>query len=263
MTSEARVPRGPLARRVLTDPLTLFLALGALCYGLWAAAGPERAKATIVVTPEVVAALEADFRVFEGRPATAADRAALIDRWVEDRILFHEALARGLHLGDPKTEHRLVDKLRFLLAEAPPEPTPAQLLDHYVAHADDYTSEWRLSFEHRWFPDAEALVAHVAQVQDADEHEADAKQRGEQTLATLVENLQEAGVKAEGLMLFADDVAKAILNTAKARDCSMIVLGLTGKGIFKRLIAGDIPTDIIRQADLPVLLCPANWVGMI
>jgi len=111
--------------------------------------------------------------------------------------------------------------------------------------------------------DAEALVAHVAQVQDADEHEADAKQRGEQTLATLVENLQEAGVKAEGLMLFADDVAKAILNTAKARDCSMIVLGLTGKGIFKRLIAGDIPTDIIRQADLPVLLCPANWVGMI
>ncbi len=111
--------------------------------------------------------------------------------------------------------------------------------------------------------DAEAVVAHVAQLQDDDEHESDAKQRGEQTLTTLVQNLREAGVEAEGLMLFADDVAKAILNTAKARDCSMIALGLTGKGIFKRLIAGDVPSDIIRLADLPVLLIPANWTGMI
>jgi nucleotide-binding universal stress UspA family protein len=38
---------------------------------------------------------------------------------------------------------------------------------------------------------------------------------------------------------------------------------LTGKGVFKRLIAGDVPGNIIRQADMPVLLCPANWVGMI
>ena len=70
-------------------------------------------------------------------------------------------------------------------------------------------------------------------------------------------------MRTEGLMLFADDVAKAILNTAKARSCTMIILGLTGKGVFKRLIAGDVPGNIIRQADMPVLLCPANWVGML
>jgi nucleotide-binding universal stress UspA family protein len=53
------------------------------------------------------------------------------------------------------------------------------------------------------------------------------------------------------------------MNTAHARDCTMIVLGLTGKGVLKRLIAGDVPGNIIRQADLPVLLCPANWSGRI
>ena len=111
--------------------------------------------------------------------------------------------------------------------------------------------------------DAEVVVAHVAQLHDEDEHETDAHQRGEQTLQLLTEQLAEAGITAESLMLFADDISKAILNTAKAKSCTLIVLGLTGKGVLKRLIAGDVPANIIRQADLPVLLCPANWMGMI
>lgn len=109
--------------------------------------------------------------------------------------------------------------------------------------------------------DASALVAHVAQSQDEDEHETDARQRGEQTLRLMVDGLKETGVEAEGLMLFSENVPKAILNTAKAHNCTMIVLGLTGKGVLKRLIAGDVPSAIVRQADLPVLLCPANWNG--
>lgn len=111
--------------------------------------------------------------------------------------------------------------------------------------------------------DAEVLVAHVAHLQDEDEDETDAQQRGEQTLQLFTEALQASGVKAEGLMLFSDDVPKAILNTAKKRGCTAIVVGLTGKGVLKRLIAGDVPGNIIRQADLPVLLCPANWSGNI
>ena len=111
--------------------------------------------------------------------------------------------------------------------------------------------------------DAEAVVAHVAQVQDDDEHESDATQRGEETLKLLAQGLRDAGVAAESLMLFSDDIAKAILNTAKARKCTLIVLGLTGKGVLKRLIAGDVPANIIRQASLPILLCPANWNGLI
>jgi len=111
--------------------------------------------------------------------------------------------------------------------------------------------------------DSEVLVGHVATLQEADEHEADATQRGEQTLQLLTNGLREAGVEAEPIMLFSDDTAKAILNTAKARNCTMIVLGLTGKGVLKRLIAGDVPANIIRSADIPVMLCPANWDGMV
>lgn len=111
--------------------------------------------------------------------------------------------------------------------------------------------------------DAEVLVAHVATLHEADEHESDATQRGEQTLQLLTNGLKEAGVSAEGIMLFSDDTAKAILNTARARACTMIILGLTGKGVLKRLIAGDVPANIIRAADIPVMLCPANWEGSV
>ena len=111
--------------------------------------------------------------------------------------------------------------------------------------------------------DAEAVVAHVTTLHEEDEHESDATQRGEQTLKLLTDGLHSRGVTAEGVMLFSDDTAKAIMNTAHARGCSLIVLGLTGKGVLKRLIAGDVPANIIRQADLPVLLCPANWSGNI
>ena len=111
--------------------------------------------------------------------------------------------------------------------------------------------------------DAEAIVVHVARPQDEDEDEATAKQRGEQTLKLLINFLREAQIKTEAVMLFSDDVSKAIVNTAKARKCTMIVLGLTKKSTWQRLIAGNMPENIIRHSELPVLICPAEWGGRI
>ena len=73
----------------------------------------------------------------------------------------------------------------------------------------------------------------------------------------------DAEIRAEAIMLFSDDIPKAILNTAKARDCTLIVLGLTSKTMWQRLLEGNVPANIIRQSDLPVLLCPANWSGAV
>lgn len=111
--------------------------------------------------------------------------------------------------------------------------------------------------------EAAVVIAHVAQLQEEDDEESDATRRGEQTLKLLTDHLRDQGIDAEGVMLFSDDVSKAILNTAKARDCTMIVLGLTGKGVLKRLIVGDVPGNLIRQTERPVLLFPANWSGII
>ena len=111
--------------------------------------------------------------------------------------------------------------------------------------------------------EASVTIAHVTQTQEEDEHESDAKQRGEQTLKLLADALHEAGVEAEGVLLFSDDVPKALLKTARARGCTLIAMGLTGKSMLKRLIAGDVPGNVVRQTDIPVLLFPPNATGTV
>lgn len=111
--------------------------------------------------------------------------------------------------------------------------------------------------------DAAVIVAHVAVAHEEDESEADTRQRGEQTLSTLTSRLAEVKVPAEGVLLFGDDIARAVLNAAEAHQASLLILGATGKGRMARLLAGDVPQQIIRQADRPVLIFPPDWSGVV
>jgi nucleotide-binding universal stress UspA family protein len=110
---------------------------------------------------------------------------------------------------------------------------------------------------------AEVLVAHVAQQREEDEHESEARQRGEQTLEMFVGALQEQEVTAESVMLFSDDPSKAIVKTARERACSLIVLGLTRKGLLRRMLTADVPGKVLASSDLPVLMCPVDWSGVL
>jgi len=75
----------------------------------------------------------------------------------------------------------------------------------------------------------------------------------------LSEKLQERGATVQTLLMFSDDIARAILNTAAEREISMIVLGLTGKNVFARLLAGNVPVELIKNTKIPVLLLPPDW----
>jgi nucleotide-binding universal stress UspA family protein len=105
---------------------------------------------------------------------------------------------------------------------------------------------------------AEVLVVHVSRPsagQMREQEQAD----GEAAITLLREKLQDKGVVVQTLLLFSDDIAKAILNTAAEREVSMIALGLTGKNVFARLLAGNVPVELIKNTRVPVLLLPPNW----
>ena len=107
------------------------------------------------------------------------------------------------------------------------------------------------------------VVAHVAQPHEEDACEADTRQRGEQTLKTLADKLADSGISVESELLFGDDIAKAVVNAAQAHKATMIILGASGKGRMARLLAGDVPQQVIRAADRPVLVFPADWSGTV
>ena len=105
---------------------------------------------------------------------------------------------------------------------------------------------------------AEVLVVHVSRPsagQMREQEQAD----GEAAINLLREKLQERGIVVQTLLLFSDDIARAILNTATEREACLIVLGLTGKNVFARLLDGNVPVELIRSTKIQVLLLPPDW----
>ena len=109
---------------------------------------------------------------------------------------------------------------------------------------------------------AEVLAVHVSRPsggQMREQEQAD----GEAAISLLRDKLQERGLAVQTLLMFSDDIARAILNTAVEREVTLIVLGLTGKNIFARLLAGNVPVELIKNTRIPVLLLPPDWSGVL
>ena len=105
---------------------------------------------------------------------------------------------------------------------------------------------------------AEVLVVHVSRPsggQMREQEQAD----GEAAIRLLREYLQERNVVVQDLLMFSDDIARAVLNTAVEHGVTMIVLGLTGKNVFARLLAGNVPVELIKNTKIPVLILPPDW----
>jgi len=109
---------------------------------------------------------------------------------------------------------------------------------------------------------AEVLVVHVSRPsagQMREQEQAD----GEAAISLLRDKLVERKVAVQTLLVFSDDIARAILNTAIEREATLIALGLTGKNVFARLLAGNVPVELIKNTRIPVLLLPPDWNGTI
>jgi nucleotide-binding universal stress UspA family protein len=107
---------------------------------------------------------------------------------------------------------------------------------------------------------AEVLVVHVSRPsggQMREQEQAD----GEAAITLLREKLQERQITVQTLLMFSDDIARAVLNTATEREVTLIVLGLTGKNVFARLLAGNVPVELIKNTRIPVLLLPPDFAG--
>jgi nucleotide-binding universal stress UspA family protein len=110
--------------------------------------------------------------------------------------------------------------------------------------------------------DAEVLVVHVSRPsggQMREQEQAD----GEAAIRVLRERLESQSVVVQTLLMFSDDIARAVLNTAVERGVTLIVLGLTGKNVFARLLAGNVPVELIKNTRIPVLLFPPDFTGTV
>jgi nucleotide-binding universal stress UspA family protein len=83
----------------------------------------------------------------------------------------------------------------------------------------------------------------------------DSREEAEQLVAGVVEELRQAGVKAEGTVRTATGgPAQAILEQARDLDATMIVVGSRGLGPLGGLLLGSVAHKILQLATCPVLV---------
>jgi len=135
--------------RIGREPLVHFLVAGAAIVGLYRWVAPP-APRQVVVTSAVVRGLREEYRRRNGAAPTAAQEAAMIQRFVDNEVLYREALARGLDRGDLIVRRRLIQKMAFVSEglEPIPEPTDAELEAYADAHAARYALPDRVSLSH-------------------------------------------------------------------------------------------------------------------
>lgn len=165
--------------KLVREPLSAFVLIAVAVFALdaWRSGSlPEEAADLgaprnapsldrILVTDDLVADLQEDFAWLAGRQPTPQETDSIVDEWLEEEIVFREALSRQMHLSDGRVRASLIEKMRLLWAGVPEYPTEGEMLEYYVDHMTRYYSEVRVSFEQIFFERSpeqpEALLARL------------------------------------------------------------------------------------------------------
>jgi hypothetical protein len=132
------------------EPLVHFLLGGAALFLLYSivADEPRARQDRIVVGEERIASLAATFQRIWLRAPTRAELDGLVQDFVDEEILYREALALGLDRDDLVVRRRLRQKMEFLHLDLvePSAPTDDELSGFLEVNADRFREPARLSF---------------------------------------------------------------------------------------------------------------------
>jgi len=134
----------------LKEPLLHFIVLGTALFALYRLVVPAAPGRQITLSESVIHGLRQDHLRRNGALPTADEETALIQRYIDNEVLYREALTLGLDRGDIIVRRRLVQKMEFLTEgiDPIPEPTDAELQAYLDTHAERYTMDDRVALTH-------------------------------------------------------------------------------------------------------------------
>ena len=162
-------------KRFVREPLVQFLALGALLFaigGLRDDGGSGSLNDRIAVTPGHIDRFIAGFEMTWQRPPTPGELEGLIDQYIDEEILYREALAMGLDRDDEIVRRRMAQKLEFLTRDLidAAKASDEDLQEYLDANLDRYRHQARFSF----------VQVHLSEERRGSDTDADAMQLLEQ-----------------------------------------------------------------------------------
>lgn len=150
-------PRRTATRRILgrlaREPLVHFLLAGVVLFAAGEAWRRHESLYRIDVTPAHVAQIANAYALQFGTKPDPQTLEALVQRDIQDEMLFRRGEALKLGQDDEIVRRRIAQKMQFLVQDLSPpaEPSEAQLAAYYAAHASRYDVPARASFSHIFF----------------------------------------------------------------------------------------------------------------
>ena len=157
----------PWWRSIAREPLIHFIAIGAVLFAVdaWrsqsaieppaapaspSAAPPAPASKSIVIDADVRKQIAANAQRRLGRDATAAELADETQRFIDEEVLYREALARGLDRDDPVIHERIASRMSYVLSQSVivPEPSEAELRAWFEQHRAKWSVAEHVDFTH-------------------------------------------------------------------------------------------------------------------
>lgn len=183
----------PWWKEVAREPLVHFVAIGAVLFAIDAARTPapapaaekpsvveapaapapavsEPMKRAIVIDAGTRAQIAAAAERRLGHAPSDADIAAETERWIDEEVLYREAVARGLDRDDPVIHQRIAARMGYVLEQAAivPEPSDAELRAWFDAHRERWTVPEHVDFTHVFVAGSDAAAsARVAELEAA------------------------------------------------------------------------------------------------
>ncbi len=136
-----------LLRAALREPLVHFALLGGLLFAVHARVARPPAD-RVVIERAYVDALRAEQKERTGQAPSEEETRGLVERTIDEEVLYREALALGLDRGDLIVRRRLLQKMELIARARVMEPSEAEMTAYLAAHADRYRAAETVSFQH-------------------------------------------------------------------------------------------------------------------
>ncbi len=142
-----------MPNRLIREPLLHFAVLGAVLFAAYTGFRPASSDSSaIVVSPDRIAAIVAQFRGTWQRPPSREELDALIESYVREEVFYREGLALGLDRDDLVVRNRVKQKMEVLSEDAmAADPSEADLQKYLNEHRDAFAIPAALSFEQVYF----------------------------------------------------------------------------------------------------------------
>jgi peptidyl-prolyl cis-trans isomerase C len=142
-------------KRLGREPFLQFVALGAVIFSVAHVAqqGRVASRRRIVVDEQLLHRLVQTSQAQSGITPGPEQLERLIDDYIDDQVMYREALRMGLDQDDEIIRRRLIQKAQFLQRDLATVPLPqeSELRACYSAHPELFTSAPRVTFEQLYF----------------------------------------------------------------------------------------------------------------